>query len=93
MAVGDCSWVAHGRGRSRAISRSNRRKRIATRKKRIENGSRADPRGSNPHSYGDNFSESGFVWASQKFNVVRRILRANENVSMNKIMFITLLWG
>lgn len=92
VVVGDCSWVAQGSGRSRAISRSNRRKRMATRKKRIEKGSRADPSGSNPHSYGDSFSESGAVWASQKFSAVRRMLRASDRVSINRIMFITLLW-
>ena len=93
VVVGDWSWVAHGRGRSRAISRSNRRNRMATRKNRIENGSRADPRGSKPHSYGDSFSESGFIWASQKFSAVRRMLRASDKVNINRIMFITLLWG
>lgn len=50
VVVGFWSWVAHGRGRRRAISRSNRRKRMATRKNRIENGSRAEPSGSKPHS-------------------------------------------
>lgn len=43
------------------------------RKNRIENGSRADPSGSNPHSYGDSFSVSGAIWASQKFIVVSEI--------------------
>lgn len=43
-------WDAHGRGNRRAISRSNRRKVIATRKNFIENGRRADPIGSKPHS-------------------------------------------
>lgn len=61
VVIGDWSCVAHGSGRSRAISRSNRRNRIATRKNRTENGSRADPSGSKPHSYGDSFSESGFI--------------------------------
>lgn len=42
--------MAQGRGRSRAISRSKRRNVIATRKNFIENGSRAEPIGSNPHS-------------------------------------------
>ena len=84
--------MAHGSGRSRAISRSNRRNRMATRKKRMEKGSRAEPRGSNPHSYGDSFSGSGFIWASQKFSAVSSMLRTNESVSMNRIMFITLLW-
>lgn len=47
------SWVvcdAHGSGRSRAISKSNRRKVMATRKNFIEKGKRAEPIGSNPHS-------------------------------------------
>ena len=47
---------AHGSGRSRAISRSNRRNVMATRKNFMEKGSRADPTGSNPHSYGLDFS-------------------------------------
>lgn len=42
--------MAHGRGSSRAISRSNSRKVMATRKNFIENGMRAGFRGSNPHS-------------------------------------------
>lgn len=50
-------WEAHGSGRSRAISRSNSRNVIATRKNFIEKGRRADPIGSNPHSYGLAFSE------------------------------------
>ena len=53
---GEDSWSPHGRGRRSAISKSNKRKRIATRKNRREKGRRADPRGSNPHSYGDSFS-------------------------------------
>lgn len=48
--------IAHGRGRSSAISRSNRRKVIATKKNFIEKGSRAELIGSNPHSYGLAFS-------------------------------------
>lgn len=43
-------WEAHGRGRSRAISRSNSKNVIATRKNFMEKGRRADPMGSNPHS-------------------------------------------
>lgn len=93
VEVGDWSCVAQGSGSKSAISRSNNRNRMATRKNRIENGRRADPRGSNPHSYGDSFSESGVIWASQKFNVVRIVLRARDRRSMNVIMFIALLWG
>lgn len=43
-------WDAHGSGRSRAISRSNSKNVIATRKNFMEKGRRADPIGSNPHS-------------------------------------------
>ena len=50
VSRGEDSWSPQGSGRRRAISRSKRRKRIATRKNRRENGSRADPKGSNPHS-------------------------------------------
>lgn len=51
---------AHGNGRRSAISRSNRRNVMATRKNFIEKGRRADPIGSNPHSYGLVFSEYAF---------------------------------
>ena len=62
------------------------------RKNRIENGSRAEPRGSNPHSYGDNFSVSGVIWASQKFRVVSIALRMKDRDSINVRVFIALLW-
>lgn len=50
MSRGVGSWPPQGRGRSKAISKSNSRNRMATKKNRKEKGSRADPRGSNPHS-------------------------------------------
>ena len=50
VVKGEDSWFPHGRGSRRAISRSNSRKRIATRKKRREKGKRAEPSGSKPHS-------------------------------------------
>jgi len=50
VVEGEASWLPQGRGRRRAISRSKRRKRMATRKNRREKGRRAEPRGSNPHS-------------------------------------------
>lgn len=50
VVSGAGSWSPHGSGNRRAISRSNRRNKMAIRKKRSENGSRAEPRGSNPHS-------------------------------------------
>lgn len=63
------------------------------RKNRMENGSRAEPSGSKPHSYGESFSESGDICVSQKFSVIRIVLRARVDVIMNMIMFIALLWG
>lgn len=54
LVLGNC--IAHGSGRSSAISRSNNRKVIATRKNFIEKGRRAELIGSNPHSYGLAFS-------------------------------------
>jgi len=60
--------IAAGRGNKRAISKSKRRNKIATRKNRKENGRRADFKGSKPHSYGDFFSLSVFrlgnIWAA-----------------------------
>lgn len=50
VSRGDSNWFPQGRGNSRAISRSKSRKRMATKKNRSENGRRADPNGSNPHS-------------------------------------------
>lgn len=40
----------HARGSKMAISRSKSRNKMAIMKNRIDRGSRADPRGSNPHS-------------------------------------------
>lgn len=87
------SWSPHGRGRSSAISRSNSRNRIATKKNRIENGSRADPRGSNPHSYGESFSESGFICGSQNDTMIRMPGRAIVIIRTEIIGFIIFPWG
>lgn len=65
--------MAHGSGSSSAISRSNSKKVIATRKNFIENGRRAELIGSNPHSYGFAFSVYRLSWGSQKATVIRRI--------------------
>ena len=45
-----CDCIAQGSGSRRAISRSNKRNVIATRKNFIEKGNRAEPMGSKPHS-------------------------------------------
>lgn len=93
VPVGLWSWSPHGSGRRRAISRSKRRNRIATRKKRRENGRRADPSGSNPHSYGDNFSASGFICGNQKDTIARIKDRVIVIIKMVIIRFIIFPWG
>ena len=68
--VGDM-LMAHGSGSSRAISRSNKRKKIAIRKNCRENGRREFSRGSKPHSYGDIFCISGVFGGSRMMANVR----------------------
>lgn len=85
--------MPHGRGRRRAISRSKSRNRIAIKKNRSEKGSRADPRGSNPHSYGESFSASGFICGSQNDTKARIRDRAAEINKMVIIKFIIFPWG
>lgn len=65
MVNGLSVWEAHGRGSNSAISKSNNRNVIATRKNFIEKGRRAEPIGSKPHSYGLAFSAYTFSWGSQ----------------------------
>lgn len=66
---------------------------MATKKKRSENGSRADPRGSKPHSYGDSFSASGFIWGNQKEIVAKIIDKIVEINRIIMIKFIIFPWG
>lgn len=44
---------------------------MAMRKNRSEKGSRAEPMGSKPHSYGESFSWSGEICGSQKDTMAR----------------------
>lgn len=74
--IGEGSWSPQGSGSSRAISRSKRRNRIATRKNRKEKGRRAEPNGSNPHSYGESFWWSGVISGSQNETAARMRERA-----------------
>ena len=53
-------------GKRRVISTSKIKKITAIRKKRRENGNRADPLGSNPHSYGEHFSRSKIDFLDNK---------------------------
>jgi len=63
-----------GIGISRTISISNTIKITARRKNRVENGIRAEFRGSNPHSNGDIFSRSFIVRIKITFANSRRTI-------------------
>lgn len=93
VRVGSGNWFPHGSGNNRAISKSNSRNRMATRKNRSENGSRADPSGSKPHSYGESFSASGFICGSQKETRARISDKAVEINMVIMIKFIIFPWG
>lgn len=89
---GEESWSPQGSGRRRAISRSKRRNKIATRKKRREKGRRAEPRGSKPHSYGESFSWSGVIRGSQNETMANSIDRAMAINAIVVIKFIIFPW-
>lgn len=93
VVIGVSSWSPQGRGRRRAISRSKSRKRMATRKKRMEKGRRADPKGSKPHSYGESFSASGLSCGSQNDRVARMVESARVMMITVVIRFIIFPWS
>lgn len=72
-----------GRGSKRTISMSKTRKITARRKKRRENGIRAEFLGSNPHSKGESFSRS---WSDRaaKAHAARGIRRASVAAIKNE---------
>lgn len=84
-------WEAHGSGSSNAISRSNNKKVIATKKNFIEKGRRAEPIGSKPHSYGLDFSAYTFICGSQNAIVTSNEASRVLIISV-KIKFIILSW-
>lgn len=84
--VGGVKLITHGRGRRSAISRSNNKNRIATRKNREEKGSRAVPWGSNPHSYGESFSAFEYGIGNQKATVISAVTMASDSMIMNRIV-------
>lgn len=65
---------------------------MATRKKRKENGKRAEPSGSKPHSYGESFSASGFIWGNQNDTVAKIIERIIVISIIAIIKFIIFPW-
>lgn len=77
------------RGKISVISTSKIKKMIAIKKKCMENGSREDDLGSNPHSNGDLFSRSIIDFFDVKFNTTIRI---NEiNMIRNEIIEIMII--
>jgi hypothetical protein len=68
--------IVIGIGNNSAISTSKIMKITAMRKNRDENGRRAEFLGSNPHSNGDLFSRSSFIFFEIR---VVRIIMANDN--------------
>ena len=72
--------IVIGIGRSSAISTSKIMKITATKKNRDEKGSRAEFFGSNPHSNGDLFSRSSFIFFEIR---VARIMIAIDSKIVN----------
>lgn len=79
-----------GRGISKTISMSNTIKIIASKKNRIENGTRALWLGSNPHSKGEDFSRFLIARIEQIHAIVKtingRIVAINDD-SNNKVIY------
>lgn len=75
-----------GIGSSSAISTSKIIKITAIRKNRDENGSRAEFLGSNPHSNGDLFSRSSFIFF--EISVVRIIIAADSRIASVAVVVI-----
>lgn len=93
-------FIITTRGRSNVISTSKIRKIIAIRKNRNENGRRADPLGSNPHSKGDIFSRSEIVFLASReeraiTNVTIKIviIRQVDNIKIILSISLGLLIG
>lgn len=78
------SGIMGTKGRRRVISTSKIRKITAIRKNRRENGIRADPLGSNPHSNGEFFSRSLIVFFEMTDEMIIRILAMMKVTEMNR---------
>lgn len=70
-------------GKSSVISTSKIKKITAIKKNRREKGSRAEPLGSNPHSYGEFFSRSMMVFFAK--TVAKIITKVEINAVIKKI--------
>ena len=74
------------RGRSRTTSTSKIKKTMAIRKNRRENGRRADPLGSNPHSKGELFSRSANAGEARKED--KSIIRVAIDTTIITVRYI-----
>jgi len=75
-----------GIGNSNAISTSKIMKITAIRKNRDENGIRAEFLGSNPHSNGDLFSRSSFIFL--EISVVKIMIAADNRMARIAVVVI-----
>ena len=93
--------IIEAKGKSRVISTSKIKKITAIKKNRNENGSRAVPLGSNPHSKGEFFSRSDIVFLDNKEAIIitRFEIKKMIKIAIIKIiiiyskMFLVLLIG
>jgi hypothetical protein len=74
--------VISGRGINNTISMSKTRKITAKRKNRSENGARAEPVGSNPHSNGESFSRFLSIILGDKNQIM---IRRSEIISLIRV--------
>ena len=78
------SEIIGTRGRRSVISTSKMRKITAIKKNRRENGIRADPLGSKPHSNGEFFSRSLIVFFESKEDKIIKILAMIKITVINR---------
>ncbi len=93
--------IIEARGRSKVISTSKIRKMTAIRKNRKENGKRAVPLGSKPHSNGEFFSRSEIVFFDNKeaiditnVEIIKMIIIAEDKIIIvfSKILLSPVDW-
>lgn len=72
-------------GSNRVISTSKIRKITAIKKNRRENGIRADPLGSKPHSNGEFFSRSLIVFFERREEIIIKALEIMKIVTIKRV--------
>lgn len=81
IVIESCEYRSNGIGINNTISMSNTIKITANKKNRVENGIRADFKGSNPHSNGDDFSRSLYL------RIYKRVARvkSTRGITMHNV--------